>query len=45
MGQCPDARKTEFEIPLMLAEPREGEILVDFPSGGAYTPAIWYSPE
>lgn len=36
MSQCPDARKTEFEIPLTLAEVREGEVLVDFPSGGAY---------
>lgn len=33
---CPEARRFEFEYPIRLAEPRDGEVMVDFPSAGGY---------
>ncbi|HEX7708254.1 MAG TPA: methyltransferase domain-containing protein [Thermoanaerobaculia bacterium] len=36
MKLCPTARELEFLYPLELASPRDGEVIVDFPSGGAY---------
>ncbi|MFN8010366.1 MAG: methyltransferase domain-containing protein [Holophagaceae bacterium] len=36
MELAPRARGAEFRLPLALAAPRAGEILVDCPSGGAY---------
>lgn len=36
MRQCPDARRLEFRLPLELARPQAGEVLVDFPGGGGY---------
>lgn len=36
MELAPAARAAEFRLPLALAEPRAGEVLVDCPSGGAY---------
>jgi SAM-dependent methyltransferase len=36
MLEAPQARETEFRLPLELAAPRPGETLVDCPSGGAY---------
>jgi SAM-dependent methyltransferase len=36
MRLCPDARELEFLYPLELASPRDGEVIVDFPSAGSY---------
>ncbi|CCQ72930.1 class I SAM-dependent methyltransferase [Magnetospira sp. QH-2] len=36
MTLCPDARRFELQYPVALAAPKEGEVLVDFPSAGAY---------
>jgi SAM-dependent methyltransferase len=36
MELAPQARDAEFRLPLALAAPRAGEVLVDCPSGGAY---------
>lgn len=36
MTLCPQARRFEFEYPLALAQPRDGDVLVDFPSAGGY---------
>lgn len=36
MTLCPDARRFEFEYPVALAQPANGEVLVDFPSAGGY---------
>lgn len=36
MRECPDARDLEFKLPLELARPEAGEVLVDFPGGGGY---------
>ena len=36
MTALPHARRFEFEYPLALAAPRNGEVVVDFPSGGGY---------
>ena len=36
MTLCPEARRFEFEYPVALAQPGHGEVLVDFPSAGAY---------
>lgn len=36
MEAVPRAREREFRLPLALAAPRAGEVLVDCPSGGAY---------
>jgi len=36
MTLCPAARRFEFEYPVVLAQPENGEVMVDFPSAGAY---------
>lgn len=36
MTLCPDARRVELQYPLTLAQPRNTESLVDFPSAGGY---------
>ena len=36
MTLCPAARRFEFQYPIELAVPRNGEVMVDFPSAGAY---------
>lgn len=36
MTCCPDARRLELEYPVALAQPEDGEVMVDFPSAGAY---------
>jgi len=36
MNFCPDARRIEFEYPVALAQPSNDEVMVDFPSAGAY---------
>jgi SAM-dependent methyltransferase len=36
MLSCPAARRIEFEYPVTLAQPRNGEVMVDFPSAGGY---------
>jgi len=33
---CPGARAYELRRPLQLAAPQDGEVIVDFPSGGSY---------
>ena len=36
MALCPGARAFELRKPVELAAPREGDVIVDFPSGGSY---------
>ena len=36
MTFCPDARRLEFRYPIELADPKNGEVMVDFPSAGGY---------
>ena len=36
MRTAPHARDTEFRIPLELAELQDGDVVLDFPSGGGY---------
>ena len=36
MTYCPDARRIEFACAVALAQPQNGEVMVDFPSAGGY---------
>jgi SAM-dependent methyltransferase len=36
MTICPDARRMELQYPVALAQPQNGEVMIDFPSAGGY---------